>query len=219
MLHDFANLVGKAISTPLEQVVRAVSQTPADGQVKPEIPASEKYSGKKGNTAKAFLIACPIHFVPAAVAVAERKINTLKQVGPDSDCFTEFTVLAGHLDWLIEHTIGRDIRTLDELITTTSLNDNTLYEARQESQGATSFARGSNASNNNNKSRTGRSSSFVPPKVRQKRRKAGHRPRCGNPAHKFEQCKNGWILKLSDQARQAASGKVAFLLDLEDTEV
>ncbi|KAG9125051.1 hypothetical protein FRC07_009158 [Ceratobasidium sp. 392] len=98
---------------------------------------------------------------------------------------------------LIEHTIGRDIGTLEELIITTSLTDNTLYGAQRESHGATLFSCGSNASSNGKKSITGCSSSFVPPEIRQKRGKAGHYPKCGDPAHKFEQCKNEWTLKLT----------------------
>ncbi|KAG9125998.1 hypothetical protein FRC07_005270 [Ceratobasidium sp. 392] len=62
VLHDFANL-GRAISTPLELVVRAVSQTPCHGQAKHKIPAPEQYSGNKGNTGKALLIKCRTYFV------------------------------------------------------------------------------------------------------------------------------------------------------------
>ncbi|QRV87181.1 Retrotransposon-derived protein PEG10 [Ceratobasidium sp. AG-Ba] len=167
---------------------------------------------------------------PAALQVAERRINELKQTASASDYATEFRVIAGELEWsdgalmatfrrgpkpfvrskLIEHTIGRTITSLDELINVASLIDNTLFEARKEAQ-----ATSQNSSSSANKPTTGKSAGFVTVEIREKRRKAGQCPKCGDASHKFEQCTNGWRLK-QDKRTKSIPGEVGSLIDLED---
>ncbi|KAG8792593.1 hypothetical protein FRC12_005584 [Ceratobasidium sp. 428] len=97
---------------------------------------------------------------PAAQQVAERQTNTLKQAGSASNYATEFRVIASELEWdnaalmaafcqglkpfvrskLIEHSIARTITTVENLITTTFLIENTLFEARQETQGTSALS-------------------------------------------------------------------------------
>ncbi|QRV99684.1 Retrotransposon-derived protein PEG10 [Ceratobasidium sp. AG-Ba] len=290
-MSNIASVLQHALSRPLEQAVRAAMQTPSPSNPKSKIPAPEKFSGKKGNAAKSFMLDCKTYFVanassfptddarimyvlmnlkegipkqwgqyylkkllagdqdpvldswqafesgfltnwsdPAALQVAERRINKLKQTASASDYATELRVIAGELEWsdsalmaafrrglkpfvrskLIEHTIGRTITSLDELINVASLIDNTLFEARKEAQ-TTSQKCSSSA----NKPTTGKSAGFVTVEIREKRRKAGQCPKCGDASHKFEQCTNGWKLK-PDEVTKSIPGKVGSLIDLED---
>ncbi|QRV88667.1 Retrotransposon-derived protein PEG10 [Ceratobasidium sp. AG-Ba] len=104
------------------------------------------------------------------------------------DYATEFRVIAGELEWsdsalmaafrcglkpfvrskLIEHTIGRTITSLDDLINIASLIDNTLFEVRKEAQTTSQ-----NSFSSANKPTTGKSAGFVTVEIREKRRKAG----------------------------------------------
>ena len=269
MFGNLAAIVGHAFAQPMEQVIRANSQTPAPSQPKSKIPAPEKFDGKKGNAAKAFLLDCKTYFIanpssfptddsrimyvlmnlkdgipkqwgqhylrkllsgdpdtmlmdweafeagflanwsdPAALQVAERRIGELNQTGSASNYATEFRVIASKLDWsdsalmaafrqglkpfikekLIEHTIGRDIKTLDDLISLTCLIDNTLFEARRASKTIQGSSSSSPAPSGKN---TGRSNGFVTLEIREKRKKAGECVKCGEKGHKFENCKNG----------------------------
>ncbi|QRW02842.1 Retrotransposon-derived protein PEG10 [Ceratobasidium sp. AG-Ba] len=192
---NIASVLQHALSGPREQAVRAASEIPGPTGAKSKIPAPEKYSRKKGNATKSFIMDCKTYFVanlspafpqmtagscvsswtgrrefpssgantastsyllsdPAALQVAELQINDLKQTASGSDYATELRVIAGELEWsdsalmsafcrglepyvrskLIELTIGRTITSLDELINSASLIDNTLFEARKEAQ-------------------------------------------------------------------------------------
>lgn len=62
MISNMAALFGNALSAPLSQAVRAASQTPGPAQPKSKISAPEKYSGKTGNAAKAFILDCRTYF-------------------------------------------------------------------------------------------------------------------------------------------------------------
>ena len=62
-MQNIATMFGNAISAPLTQAVRAATQTPGPAQGKSKIPAPDKYSGKKGNAAKAFLLDCRTYFL------------------------------------------------------------------------------------------------------------------------------------------------------------
>jgi hypothetical protein len=155
----------------------------------------------------------------------------LKQTSSASDFATEFRIISSELEWddaalmaafrrglkpfvrakLIEHTIGRSIRTLEELITTASLIDNTLFEARRETQAPAT------PSSSTTRPLGGKTGGFVGPEVREKRRKAGQCPKCGDSSHAFEKCTNGWTLKPGERAKPAY-GKAANLIDLEEPE-
>jgi hypothetical protein len=86
---------------------------------------------------------------------------------------------------LIKFSVGRNISTLDELISTACLIDNTFFEAHRESQGpppsASTTQRGSGT----------RSGDFVTWEIQEKRRKAGKCVKCGGNNHKFEDCRSG----------------------------
>ncbi|QRV92841.1 Retrotransposon-derived protein PEG10 [Ceratobasidium sp. AG-Ba] len=290
-MSNIASVLQHALSRPLEQAVRAATQTPGPTNPKSKIPAPEKFSGKKGNAAKSFMLDCKTYFVanassfptdearmmyvlmnlkegipkqwgqyylnkllagdqdplldswqafesgflanwsdPAALQVAERRINELKQTASASDYATEFRVIGGELEWsdsalmaafrrglkpfvrskLIEHTIGCTISSLDELINVASLIDNTLFEARKEAQTTSQ-----NSPSSSSKPATGKSAGFVTVEIREKRRKAGQCPKCGDASHKFEQCTNGWKLK-PDERSKSIPGKIGSLIDLED---
>ncbi|KAG8793016.1 hypothetical protein FRC12_004164 [Ceratobasidium sp. 428] len=56
-------MFGQALAAPLEQIMRTASQTPALVHLKSKIPVPEKFNGKKGNTAKAFLLECKPYFI------------------------------------------------------------------------------------------------------------------------------------------------------------
>ncbi|QRW06297.1 Retrotransposon-derived protein PEG10 [Ceratobasidium sp. AG-Ba] len=238
---NIASVLEHAFSSPLEQAVRAASQTPGPTGAESKIPAPEEYSGKKGNAAKLYIQDCKTYFVanlssfptdnsrimyvlmngqyylnglplagdqdllidswqafeagflatcsdPAAPEVAECGINNLKQTASASDYATEFRVISGELEWsdsalmaafrqglkpyvrskLIEHTIGSTITSLDELINTASLIDNTLFEARKKAQATLR-----SPSSSSNKPATGISAGFVTVEIRENCRKAG----------------------------------------------
>ena len=63
MFGNLAAIVGHAFAQPMEQVIRANSQTPAPLASKSKIPAPEKFDGKKGNAAKAFILDCKTYFI------------------------------------------------------------------------------------------------------------------------------------------------------------
>ncbi|QRV97849.1 Retrotransposon-derived protein PEG10 [Ceratobasidium sp. AG-Ba] len=290
-MSNISSVLQHALSRPLEQAVRAATQTPGPTHPKSKIPVPEKFSGKKGNAAKSFMLNCKTYFVtsassfptdkarmmyvlmnlkegipkqwgqcylnkllagnqdllldswqvfesgflanwsdPAALQVAERRVNELKQTPSASNYAMEFRVIAGELEWsdsalmaafhrglkpfvcskLIEHTIGRTITSLDKLINIALLIDNTLFEARKEAQTTSP-----NSSSSSSKPGTGKSASFVTVEIREKHRKAGQCPKCGEASHKFEQCTNGWRLK-PDEHLKPIPGKVGSLIDLED---
>ncbi|QRV97857.1 Retrotransposon-derived protein PEG10 [Ceratobasidium sp. AG-Ba] len=166
----------------------------------------------------------------AALQVAEQQINKLKQTALASNYATEFRVIAGELEWsnsalmaafhcglkpfvrskLIEHTIGRTITSLDELVNVTMLIDNMLFKARKEAQ--TMLL---NSSSSANKPTTGKLAGFVTVEIREKRRKAGQCPKCGEASHKFEQCTNGWRLK-PDERTKSIRSEAGSLIDLAD---
>jgi hypothetical protein len=96
--------------------------------------------------------------------------------------------------------MGRNISTLDELISTACLIDDTLFEAHRESQGpppsASTTQRGSGT----------RSGDFVTREIQEKRRKAGKCVKCGGNNHKFEDCHSGWKLQPGEKI-QPETGK------------
>ncbi|QRV88668.1 Retrotransposon-derived protein PEG10 [Ceratobasidium sp. AG-Ba] len=293
-MSNIASVLQHALSRPLEQTVRAATQTPGPTNPKSKIPAPEKFSGKEGNAAKSFMLDCKTYFVAntssfptdearmmyvlmnlkegtpkqwgkyylnkllagdqdplldswqafesgflanwsdhAALQVAERRINELKQTASASDYATEFRVSAGELEWsdsalmaafcrrlkpfvrskLIEHTIGHTISSLDELINVASLIDNTLFEVRKEAQ-----TMSQNSPSSSSKPATRKSAGFVTVDIREKRRKAGQCPKCGDASHKFEQCTNGWKLK-PDEHSKSIPGKIGSLIDLTCVEM
>jgi hypothetical protein len=62
-MEQFAELVGCAFSTPLQEAIRSVSQTPGPATSKSKIPAPKKYDGKKGPGAKSFILDCKTYFL------------------------------------------------------------------------------------------------------------------------------------------------------------
>jgi hypothetical protein len=85
--------------------------------------------------------------------------------------------------------MGRNISTLDELISTACLIDNTLFEACREFQGPSP-----NTSTTQRGSGT-HGSDFVTWEIQEKLRKAGKCVKCGGNNHKFEDCLSGWKLQ------------------------
>ncbi|QRV92843.1 Retrotransposable element Tf2 protein [Ceratobasidium sp. AG-Ba] len=65
-MSNIASVLQHALSRPLEQAVRAATQTPSPSDPKSKIPAPEKFSGKKGNAAKSFMLDCKTYFVANA---------------------------------------------------------------------------------------------------------------------------------------------------------
>ncbi|CCO37888.1 Transposon Ty3-I Gag-Pol polyprotein AltName: Full=Gag3-Pol3 [Rhizoctonia solani AG-1 IB] len=61
-MHNLAAILGKALSVPLQSTFRSLSQTPGPAQLKSNIPAPEKYDGKKGPTMKSFILDCKTYF-------------------------------------------------------------------------------------------------------------------------------------------------------------
>jgi hypothetical protein len=102
----------------------------------------------------------------------------------------------------------RNISTLDELISTACLINNTLFEAHRESQGpspsVSTMQRGSGT----------RSSDLVTQKIQEKRRKAGKCIRCGGNNHKFEDYCSGWKLQPGEKI-PPETGKMGNLISLE----
>jgi hypothetical protein len=47
-MEQFAEIVGRAFSAPLQEAIRSVCQTPGSAASKSKIPAPEKYDGKRG---------------------------------------------------------------------------------------------------------------------------------------------------------------------------
>jgi hypothetical protein len=62
-MEQFAVLVGRTFSAPLQEAIRSVSQTPGPTPSKSKIPAPEKYDAKKGLDAKSFILDCKTHFL------------------------------------------------------------------------------------------------------------------------------------------------------------
>jgi hypothetical protein len=165
---------------------------------------------------------------PASVQVAERRLRALNQSRSAQEYTTEFRVIASKLELgesalmsefcqglkrdvkteLIKFSMGRNISTLDELISTACLIDNTLFEARRESQGpspsASTTQRGSGT----------RSSDFITKEIQEKHRKAGKCVKWGGNKHKFEDCRSGWKLQ-PGQKIQPETGKMGNLISLE----
>jgi hypothetical protein len=109
---------------------------------------------------------------------------------------------------LIKFSMGRNISTLDELISTSCLILNTLFEACRESQGpspSTSTAQRSSGT---------RSSDFMTREIQEKHRKAGKCIKCGGNNHKFEDCCSGWKLQPGEKI-QPETGKMGNLISLE----
>lgn len=111
---------------------------------------------------------------------------------------------------LIEHKIGRNMHTLEELITTASLIDKTLFEARKETQGTTS-----NTTASTSEPLDGKSGGFLTLEIREKRRKAGQCPKRGDSGHVFKKCTRGWTLNAAERPK-STTGKAANLIDLEE---
>jgi hypothetical protein len=288
-MEQFAELVGRAFSAPLQEAIRSVSQTPGPAASRSKIPAPEKYDGKKGPGAKSFILDCKTYFLsnpgsfpsdhscisyvpmslkvgipkqwgqyylkklidgdpdpllenwntfeqgflsnwtdPASVQVAERWLHALNQSHSAQEYATEFCIIASELELgentlmseicqglkrdvkteLIKFSMGRNISTLDELISTACLIDNTLFEACRESQGpsptATMTQRGSGT----------RSGDFMTREIQEKCRKAGKCVKCGGNNHKFEDCRSGWKLQPGEKI-QPETGKLGDLISLE----
>ncbi|KAJ1306586.1 hypothetical protein OPQ81_007586 [Rhizoctonia solani] len=167
---------------------------------------------------------------PAALQIAERRLCELKQTKSATDYATEFRNIASDLEWsdaalmasfcqglekevrgkLIVFTLYQNINTLDALISTTCLIDDTLFEAKRETQGSSS------SSPSFNKSPGNKSGDFVSRKIQEARRKAGECTKCGDKSHKWEDCKNGWHLEASEQP-QSESAKLAEVEELLST--
>jgi hypothetical protein len=104
--------------------------------------------------------------------------------------------------------MGRNISTLDELISTACLINNTLFEAQRESQGPSPSAP------TMQRSPMAHSGDFVTREVQEKRRKAGKCVHCGGNNHQFENCRSGWKLQPGEKI-QPETGKVSDLISLE----
>ncbi|KAB5587664.1 Retrotransposable element Tf2 [Ceratobasidium theobromae] len=168
---------------------------------------------------------------PAALLTAEQKLGQLQQRGSANDYATEFRILQTDLEWddsaymaafrkglksevrakLIEHSLSRPIRTLDDLITTACLIDDALFMARKEHQQHTA-----NTPSSSNRPAQGKSAGFVTRDIQDKWRKAGECVKCGDSAHKFENCPNGWKTRSGERPR-TENGKIGSLIDLEDS--
>jgi hypothetical protein len=109
---------------------------------------------------------------------------------------------------LIKFSMGRNISTLDELISTACLIDNTLFEACRESQGP------SPSTSTMQRSSGTHSSDFVTQEIQEKHRKAGKCVKCGGNNHKFEDCHSGWTLQPVEKI-QPETGKMGNLISLE----
>jgi hypothetical protein len=286
---QFAELVGPAFSTPLQEVIRSVSQTPGPTASKSKIPAPQKYDGKKGQGAKSFILDCKTYFMsnpasfpldhscisydlmslkdgipkqwgqyyrkklidgdpypflenwnmfeqgflsnwthPASVQVAERRLRALNQSHSAQEYATEFCIIASELELgekallsefrrglkrdvkteLIKFSMGRNISTFDELISTACLIDNTLFEARRESQGPSPSAP------TTQRSPTTHNGDFVTREIQEKHRKAGKCVKCGGNNHKFEDCCSGWKLQPREKTK-TETGKMGDLISLE----
>jgi hypothetical protein len=109
---------------------------------------------------------------------------------------------------LIKFSMGRNISTLDELISTACLIDNTLFEARRESQGpspsTSTMQRGSGTCSSNIRTQ----------EIQEKPRKAGKCVKCGGNNHKFEDCHSGWKLPPGEKI-QPETGKMGDAIALE----
>ncbi|KAB5587616.1 Retrotransposable element Tf2 [Ceratobasidium theobromae] len=156
---------------------------------------------------------------PAALLTAEHKLGQLQQHGSANDYATEFRILQTDLEWddsvymaafrkglksevrakLIEHSLSRPICTLDDLITTACLIDDALFMAQKECQQHTT-----NTPSSSSQPAQGKSASFVTRDIQYKRRKAGECVKCGDSAHKFENCPNGWKTRSGEQPQQLA---------------
>ncbi|CCO34987.1 Retrotransposable element Tf2 155 kDa protein type 3 [Rhizoctonia solani AG-1 IB] len=124
---------------------------------------------------------------PAAAQVAGRRLRDLKQSRAASNYATDFRIIASKLELLdaaliaafrqerkaevrskqIEFIPHKNITTLDELISTACLIDDTLFEARQE------LRKDSNPSTSAPRPAQGRSGDFVSRSVQEQRCKAG----------------------------------------------
>jgi hypothetical protein len=104
--------------------------------------------------------------------------------------------------------MGRNIPTLDELISTACLIDNTLFEAHRESQAP------STSTSTAQRSSGPRSGDFVTQEIQEKCRKAGKCVKCGGNNHKFEDCRSGWKLQPGEK-NQPETGKMGDLISLE----
>ncbi|KAJ1299365.1 hypothetical protein OPQ81_003761 [Rhizoctonia solani] len=167
---------------------------------------------------------------PATLQIEERRLRELKQTKSATDYATEFRIIAGDLESsdaalmasfcqglekevrgkLIEFTLYQNITTLDALISTACLIDDTLFEAKRETQGSSSSSPSSNKSPGN------KSGNFVSRKIQEARRKAGQCTKCGDKSHKWKDCKNGWHLKASERS-QSESAKLAQVEELPST--
>jgi hypothetical protein len=109
---------------------------------------------------------------------------------------------------LIKFSMGRNISTLDELISTACLINNTLFEACMESQGlspGTPTMQGSSGTH---------SSDFVTRETQEKCRKPGNCVKCGGNNQKFEDCCSGWKLQPGEKV-QPETGKLGNLISLD----
>jgi hypothetical protein len=160
--------------------------------------------------------------------VAERRLSTLNQSRSAQEYAKQFCVIASKLELgenalmsefrrglkrdvktkLIKFGIGRNISTLDELISTACLIDNTLFEAHRESQGpspsAATTQRGAGTCSGN----------FVTWEIQEKHRKARKCVKCGRNNRKFEDCRSGWQLQPGENT-QPETGKLGDLISLE----
>jgi hypothetical protein len=100
------------------------------------------------------------------------------------------------------------ISTLDELISTACLIDNTLFEADRESQGPSPSAP------TRQRSSAACTGDLVTREVQEKCRKAGKCVKCGGKNHKFEDCCSGCKLQPGEKI-QPESGKMGDLISLD----
>jgi hypothetical protein len=165
---------------------------------------------------------------PASVQVAERRLHALNQSRSAQEYAMEFRVISSELELgenalmselcqglkrdvkteLIKFSMGRNISTLDELISMACLIDNTLFEACRESQGPSPSA------STMQRSSTLCSGDFVTREIQEKCRKAGKCVKCGGNNHQFEYCHSGWKLHPGEKI-QPETGKVSDLISLE----
>ncbi|KAB5587789.1 Retrotransposon-derived protein PEG10 [Ceratobasidium theobromae] len=105
---DLAALLERALSQPLEQIVRAATQTPGPTQLKSKIPAPEKYDGKKGPAAKSFMLDCKTYFAanPSSFPSDESRIifvlSTLKEgIAKQWGQYYLSQIHQGHMDGIL----------------------------------------------------------------------------------------------------------------------
>ncbi|KAJ1299434.1 hypothetical protein OPQ81_000711 [Rhizoctonia solani] len=216
--------MGRAISVPLTSALRGVTQTPGTANRKSKISSPERFDGKKGPAAKSFILDCKAYFLanPSSFQTDHSRISfvlmNLKEGQPKNNLEWSDAALMSSFHQglkkevtrkLIEFTLYQNITTLDALISTARLVDDTLFEAQRETHGSSSSA-------SSNKTPGNKSGDFVSGKSQVARRNAGECSKCVDKSCKWKDCKNGWHLKASEQS-PSESAKLAEVEELPST--